>query len=37
MVPEIEGIKDLADLANDPHGTVKLSHAWQGMSDGDAL
>lgn len=37
MIPEIAGIKDLADLANAPLGFAKLAHAWQGMSDGDAL
>jgi hypothetical protein len=37
MIPEIEGIKDLAELAVHPFGFVKLAHAWQGMSDGDPL
>jgi DNA primase len=37
MIPEIEGVKDLAELAVHPFGFVKLAHAWQGMSDGDPL
>jgi hypothetical protein len=37
MIPEMEGIKDLADLALHPLGLAKLAHAWQGMSDGDPL
>ncbi len=37
MLPEIEGVKDLADVALHPFGLVQLAHGWQGMSDGDAL
>jgi hypothetical protein len=37
MIPEMAGIKDLADLANAPLGAATLAHAWQGMSDGDPL
>ena len=37
MLPEMTGIKDLADVAVHPFGSTRLAHAWQGMSDGDPL